>query len=49
MQELNQKLQESSTGAKKWVQIFSKKKKMNNRQIHRDIWKLKKKKDIEKE
>lgn len=42
MQELDQKLQESSTTAKKWVQnIF--KEKMNNLEIHRDIWKLKRK------
>lgn len=43
MQELDQKLQESSTTAKKWVQNIFKEKKMNNLEIHRDIWKLKRK------
>ena len=47
MQELNRKLQESSTTAKKWVQIFSKekKKKKTNTQRYKEI----KKKDIEEE
>ena len=44
MQELNRKLQESSTTAKKWVQIFSKEKKKKKKgEIHRDIRKLKRK------
>ena len=45
MQELNRKLQESSTTAKKWVQIFSKEKKRRNTQRYKEI----KKKDIEEE